>query len=232
MSWLDFWGLLLSYVYAFGLLLVVEQIGKKARWPNFVTRKIIHIGAGLWTWAILFLFAHWYIGVIPFATFIVLNYVFYRQQTFKAMDGEKESPGTVYFAISITVLFLIGWRHSANDSLYLILPPIMAMTWGDAMASLIGKFQGKHHYTFWGSTKSVEGSVMMFVFSFLAIGLSLLILRNAHLDMHLQMISVAKIWGTGAMVGLLAAIIEAFSPAGTDNLFVPLLSAAALYFLI
>ncbi len=232
MTLLDFWGLLLSYAYAFGLLLVVEQIGKKAHWPNFVTRKIIHIGAGLWTWAILFLFDHWYIGVIPFATFILLNYIFYRQQTFKAMDGEKESPGTVYFAISITVLFLIGWRHSSDDLLYLIMPPIMAMTWGDAMASLVGKLKGKYHYSAWGTTKSVEGSEMMFLFSFLAISISLLILQYAHLDMHIQAMPIINILSIGAAVGFLATITEALSPAGTDNLFVPLLSAVAMYLLV
>lgn len=232
MSTLDFWGLVLSYVYAFGLLIVVERIAQKAHWPNFVTRKLIHIGAGMWTWAILFLFDHWYIGVIPFATFIVLNYVFYRQQTFKAMDGEKESPGTVYFAISITILFLASWRNSATDRLYLVLPPLMAMTWGDAMASLIGKFKGKHRYTFAGATKSYEGSIVMFVVSFLALGISLLVLRGMHLDVHLQMLSVTHLLLVSAVTGLLASIIEALSPAGTDNLFVPLLSALALYFLI
>ncbi len=45
----DIWGLVLSYVYAFSLLLIVEFIGKKLDWSQFFTRKIIHIGAGLWT---------------------------------------------------------------------------------------------------------------------------------------------------------------------------------------
>ncbi len=232
MSALDFWGLILSYVYAFALLIIIEQIAKKVKWPNFITRKLIHIGAGMWTWAILFLFDHWYIGIIPFASFIILNYIFYRQQTFKAMDDEKESPGTVYFAISITVLFLLGWRNTAADKLYLVLPPLMAMTWGDAMASLFGKFKGKHHYTFGGATKSLEGSLMMFIFSFLALSISLFVLQATHLDVHLQTFSAANIVLVSIGVGFLLTIVEALSPFGTDNLFVPLFGAAALYFLL
>ncbi len=110
MTTYDIIGLILSYLYAFGLLFIVEGIGKWRGWPQFVTRKLIHIGAGMWIWGILALFDHWIYGVIPFATFIVLNYVFYRQQTFKAMDTEKATPGTVYFAISITILFTLLWR--------------------------------------------------------------------------------------------------------------------------
>ena len=66
----------------------VEQIFNETR-----IDKIIHIGAGLWAWGILALFDHWYWGIIPFASFILLNYLFYRRQTFKAMDTERSSPG-------------------------------------------------------------------------------------------------------------------------------------------
>jgi phytol kinase len=76
MSQRDVIGLVASYVYAFGLLFVVEAVGRRLKWPQDFTRKIIHIGAGLWIWGLLALFEHWTIGLIPFATFIVLNYIF------------------------------------------------------------------------------------------------------------------------------------------------------------
>ena len=83
MSQGDIVGLILSYIYAFGLLFLVEAIGRQLKWPQHVTRKIVHIGAGMWIWGILYFFDHWYWGIIPFGTFILLNYVFYRQQAFK-----------------------------------------------------------------------------------------------------------------------------------------------------
>ncbi len=231
MSGADIWGLILSYVYAFTLLLLIEQIGKNLRFPYFVTRKIIHIGAGMWTWAIILLFDHWYIGVIPFATFIALNYLFYRFRTFSAMDGEKETPGTIYFAISITILFLLGWRNHPMDYKFLVLPPIMAMTWGDAMASLVGKFWGKHTYSVFGSQKSLEGSAMMFVFSFLAISISLIVLNTLDLTLRIDTLPLMTVLLIGLITSVFVTFAEALSPAGTDNLFVPLIGAGIIYLL-
>ncbi len=225
----DIWGLILSYVYAFGLLIVIEQIAKKLHWPQFFSRKIIHIGAGMWTWAIVLIFDHWYWGVVPFASFIVLNYLFYRQRTFSAMDGEKESPGTIFFAFSITLLFLLGWRNSPHDQLYLILPAIMAMTWGDASASIIGKLIGKHTYRFRNMQKSFEGSVAMFLFSTLSIWATLLILKQLELNIALQQLDPISTLGKSAIIGFILTLVEAISPFGTDNLFVPLIGASLLY---
>jgi len=72
----DFWGLLYSYVYATSLLLLSELLVRKFGWKQFVTRKLVHIGAGMWVWGILYFFDNWYWGVVPFATFIVLNFIF------------------------------------------------------------------------------------------------------------------------------------------------------------
>ena len=43
--------------------------------------------------------AGWQIGVLPFATFILVNYLFYRYRVFGAMDAADSPPGTVYFAV-------------------------------------------------------------------------------------------------------------------------------------
>lgn len=48
MSQGDTVGLVLSYVYAFGLLFLTEAAGRRLKWQQEVTRKIVHIGAGLW----------------------------------------------------------------------------------------------------------------------------------------------------------------------------------------
>ncbi len=229
MSTQDIWGLVYSYAYASGLLVVVEFIGRRLKWPQFVTRKIIHIGAGMWAWAILVLFDHWYIGVIPFATFIALNYLFYRFRFFSAMDSEKESPGTVYFAISITILFLLGWRNQVLDYRFVILPAIMVMTWGDALASLIGRFQGKHHYHIMGGQKSYEGSVAMLITGFLAVLISLLVLRNSGMSLPPGEWTINKMALLSAGTALITTLVEAVSPAGTDNLFVPLIGALFLW---
>ncbi len=232
MSIRDIIGLLASYVYAFGLLLIVERIGKTLRWPQPFTRKVIHIGAGLWVWGILALFEHWYIGIIPFATFIVLNYLFYRQQTFKAMDEAESTPGTVYFAISITILFGLLWRTGGEkDNAPVATAAVMAMTLGDAMASILGRAFGRHRYTVFGHTRSWEGTAAMAAFSFAAILLTLMFLPGSSLSPHSTPLAASSLWITALAGALVATVVEGLSPAGTDNLSVPLLSGLAMFLL-
>ncbi len=222
-------GLVLSYLYAFGMLLAVEALGRRFRWPHYVTRKIIHILAGLWIWAILVLFDELRYGIIPFATFIILNYLFYRFRLFQAMDEEDSTPGTVYFAISITVLFALCWRPQGPvDRVPQAVAALMAMTLGDAAASLIGQRWGKRRYAVLGNQKSWEGTAAMVVVTFLAVALTLLVLPGSMLSPYSAPMAASQVWEVALVSALVAALAEGLSPAGTDNLTVPLVVALLL----
>ncbi len=226
----DIVGLILSYLYAFGLLFVVEAVGKRLKWPQYFTRKIVHIGAGMWIWGILALFDNRTYGLIPFATFIILNFIFYRFQIFKAMDTRDSSPGTVYFAISITVLFALLWRTDGGvDRVAVAAAAVMAMTWGDGIASIVGQARGKRFYEVFAHRRSWEGSGAMAVATFVAVLGTLLFLPGSGWSAA----SVTILPGKALLMALTAALVgaaaEGVSPAGTDNLTVPLLTAAVLY---
>ncbi len=232
MSANDITGLVLSYVYAFGLLGLIEFIGKKAGWPQWVTRKLVHIGAGMWVWGIVYIFDSYQWGIVPFATFIILNFIFYKYQIFKTMDEEDSSPGTVYFAISITVLFLLFWRKGLpGDHVIVAVAPVMVMTWGDAFASLIGKGLGRLTYTVFGHTRTWKGSLAMFIVSGLAVFFSIQIITGSaypySMDIPLHTAALAAF-----ITALAASIAEGLSPAGTDNLSVPLISALVLWLIL
>ena len=131
----------------------------------------------MWVWGILALFDDWKIGLIPFATFIVLNYIFYRYTIFRAMDAEDSTPGTVYFAFSITLLYALFWRtDGSTDRATVATGGVMAMTWGDALASIVGGRWGRRSYTVWGHRRTFEGSAMMFLASFVALLITLVLL--------------------------------------------------------
>ncbi len=228
----DIIGLITSYVYAFGLLFIVEAIGKQFKWPQHFTRKIVHIGAGMWLWGILYFFDHWYFGIIPFATFILLNYIFYRRTTFEQMDAEDSSPGTVYFAFSITVLFALFWRTGGQlDRVPIAAAAVMAMTWGDGMASIIGRKFGKSTYTVLKSTRTWEGSAAMFIFSFISVFLTLWLLPASAMSPNSPAIGIGMAAIMALVASLIAALAEGVTPAGLDNLSVPLLSALTLWLL-
>lgn len=229
----DWIGLGLSYGYAGGLLVLAELVRRWRGYPQDFTRKIVHVGAGMWVFGVLALFDTWYIGIIPFASFIVINYLLWRYKVLGAMDAQDSTPGTVYFAVSITILFGLFWRTgSPDDRGYIAAAGAMAMTWGDSMASLIGRRFGRHHYTVLDSTRSFEGSAAFIVAAGLAMALTLLLVPGSALGPLTPALGAGLALTTALVSASLAAVAEAVSPAGTDNLSVPLLAAAVVYALV
>jgi dolichol kinase len=226
MSTRDLIGLVTSFGYAFGLLIVAEVIRRWQGYPQDFTRKFVHIGAGMWVFGVLALFENWTIGVIPFATFIVLNFIFYRFRLLESVDAPDSTPGTVYFALSITLLFLMFWRtNSPDDRGYVAAAGTMAMTWGDALAAIVGKRWGRHHYQIGRGRRSFEGSAAMFIASFVAILLTLLLTPGSALSPQSVPIGFNAALIASLVAALAATIAEGVSPHGTDNLSVPLLSS-------
>lgn len=227
----DLVGLLTSFIYAFGLLGAAEGIRHWRRWPQDFTRKIVHVGAGLWVWGLLYFFDHWYIGLIPFGSFIILNYLFYRRQTFEAMDASDSSPGTVYFAVSITILLALLWRTGGEpDRAPIAVAAIMAMTLGDAAAAIVGQNWGRKSYHLVpGTTRTWLGSAAMAVFTFAGVAFTLTVLPGSALSPYSAPLCPTSVLLQAVLASVVATAAEAASPAGTDNLTVPLLTALALY---
>jgi phytol kinase len=226
----DIFGLLASYTYAISLLVFGEGLRKLFGIKPDLTRKFIHIGAGMWVFGVLLLFQNWQIGIIPFATFIGINYLLYRYRVVGAMDTEDSSPGTVYFAISVTLLFGLFWRPNGPvDHVPIAVAGIMAMTWGDALAALIGKRFGRHQYQVGSSVRSWEGSVAMFLASATAMFLVLMFLPGSFLSPLSVSVGGERVLLTALVSAGCATLIEAISPHGTDNLSVPLVAAGVIW---
>ncbi|MFM2309908.1 MAG: hypothetical protein RLY87_2030 [Chloroflexota bacterium] len=220
---MDWIGLLCSYLYAGGLLVFAEVLHRRFAVPTDITRKIVHVSAGMWIFGVLYFFRSWQIGIIPFATFIVLNYVFYKVRLFKGIDSQDASLGTVYFAVSITTVTLALWRPEGPiDHGPAVVAGVMAMTWGDALAALIGKHYGTHRYTLNGSTRSYEGSAVMFVVTAVVVALTLSLLPGSSLSPYADLNSPATIAVASLAGAAVGTVVEALSPHGTDNLSVPI----------
>ncbi|MFQ5946538.1 MAG: diacylglycerol/polyprenol kinase family protein [Anaerolineae bacterium] len=220
MSQVDLLGLILSYTFAFGILGLMEFAHRRLRWPQDLTRKIIHIGAGTWVFGIVVIFDHWWWGIVPSASFVVLNYVFHRAGTFRSMDPVGSGLGTVYFALSVTVVLALFWSQGRPG---MAVAALMPMTWGDALASLLGRRWGSRIFSVGASTRTLEGSMAMYAVSWLATLGAILIFALAP-DAQAARIAV--------VVAALATLAEAVSPHGTDNLTVPAVSAVAVGLLL
>ena len=128
--------------------------------------------------------------------------------------GEKGNLGTVYFPLSFAALIWLFWGHP-----HLIVAGLMPMTWGDALAAVVGRRIGRKHYTVLGSTRSVEGSMTMFVAGWVAASIALMLLGTCN--------PMTALW-VSAVTAFGAALVEAVSPWGIDNLTVPAVSALIL----
>jgi len=217
----DIIALLASFVYVFAAIGIAEALRKWRGYSVEFTRKFIHIAVGMWAYGTVLLFEHRTFAIIPPLAFVAINGFSYWQGTFKAMEtGEKGQLGTIYFPISFVALVWLLWDHP-----HLMVASLMPMTWGDALAAIVGRRIGQRRYTVAGSTRSLEGSVVMFLASWVATLVPLGMLAPAPLDL-VTAVGVAAATAFGAM------IVEAVSPWGVDNLTVPAVSALVLVLML
>lgn len=97
------------------------------------------------------------------------------------------------------------------------------------MASIVGKSWGKTRYTFLGHTRTLEGSAAMLLFSFVGIFLTLLLVPGSTLSPHSIAISPGGALQLAISGALVATVAEAVSPAGSDNLSVPIFTGLTLF---
>lgn len=206
----DVIGLILSFAFVFFMIFVATLIQKLFKLGNEFSRKIIHIAVGHWIFIALFYFEDWYIAIIGPIAFILINFLSYKFTVFKAMELEEKNPGTIYYPISLAICTLLTYSQKP----LLILPylGIMAMTWGDGMAAVIGK---KFPIRQIKPRKSIGGSASFFLFTLFA---SVIYLFIEATDLSKGTIIFYAL-GT-AFIGVL---IELFSPKNLDNLTVPII---------
>lgn len=213
-------GILVSIIFVFFIIGLSSLLTKFNVLSNEGSRKFIHVGVSNW-WIIAMIFfnSNIYAAMVP-ALFVIINYISYKKQVFKAMerDGSKNDLGTVYFAISLLILALIAFKNSEFS--YIGALGILIMGYGDGFAAIVGIKYGRHKFKVLGNSKSLEGSLAMFIFSF-TVSLFILYIFN---PINIILFSL--------ILALISTILEAFSPYGLDNLTVPLGTSLLYYLLI
>ncbi|MGC8873828.1 MAG: diacylglycerol/polyprenol kinase family protein [Chloroflexia bacterium] len=217
MSGADARGVFLSFAYVLAVLLGCD-LARRLGWASAeVTRKAVHIAVGIWIFPTLFLFRHWEWALVPPLVFAVLNALSLRFHIFGAIEVGERSWGTVLFPVSFAILIALYWRIARPE---IAASGLMAMAWGDAMASVVGRAFGKRGYSVWGQRRTWLGSLAFVGWTALAVTLTLRFLGR-----YAPPIALAH----GLLAGLAGALVEALSPRGTDNLTVPLATTALLF---
>jgi phytol kinase len=216
---LDAIALIASFLYVFAMIGAGEGLRKWRGYTVDFTRKFIHVAVGMWAYGTVLLFQRRGFAIIPPLAFVAINAFSYWRGTFKAMEtGKKENLGTIYFPLSFAALIWLLW-----DRPPLVVAGLMPMTWGDALAAVVGQDFGRRRYTVLGSTRSLEGSAAMLFAGWVATFAALALVGG---------IGPATALWVSAVTALGAAAVEAVSPWGIDNLTVPAVSALILVLLL
>jgi len=216
----DWIGLVAIFIMLFSIVFLGELIRKIQGWPSEFTRKFIHIGVGFWGFVAYYRIESMWFALIPPLSFVFINFISWKWTLLPAMEiADKRNLGTIYYPLSLCILVALFWKEPTR-----LIPVIgsMIMGLGDGFASIVGQRWGRHPFHPWHHTKSLEGSLAMFVFSFLAVcGVLAVMSRNP----------VSVILLRAVLMASAATVIEALSPWGIDNLTVPVASGL-LYWLL
>ena len=214
----DIAGVLLVYIYVVILLIVSEKLLDK--WPE-LSRKFLHIMVGNVAFLLPVFQTSWVMAFIAAGPFILFTFLMSPYTPIKSIKGRTSaaghSMGLVYYAITWTILAYLFF-----DNMVIIAIGILAMSYGDGFASIIGIRFGKKKYKVFGDQKSYVGSLAMFVFTFITTVVALV-----YYSIPLSSYVILVLLG----IAVVAAIVEGLTPKGLDNLSVPFV-ATFLYWAI
>jgi len=216
-------GLILTYIYVAVIFLTSEKLLKNR--PSFA-RKFTHIMVGniifflpLFTGEEGRMFMTLFIAI----PIVVFAFLLTKYSPIKIKNSITESGhglGLFYYAITWTVLAFFFYNNQ-----FIIAVGIVAMSYGDGFASLIGQKFGKHKYTVFGDTKSYEGSLTMFLVLIamlcVALGYYTFVIDYPPYILNIFVIIV---------IAAVTTVVEAITPKGLDNLSVSF-TAVILYLL-
>ena len=211
----DILGLLLVYLYVAILILISEKLLKN--YPS-LSRKFLHIMVGNILFILPLFTSREVITFLAAAPFILLTFLISSYSPLKIKNRVSASGhgfGLVYYAISWTILAFFFYNQP-----WIIAVGIAAMSYGDGMAALIGERFGKHKFNISGDTKSIEGSLTMFLVLIVTLSIVLLFYHNLP-PSYFIIVAVA----------LVATIFEAITPKGLDNISA-CFSAVATYLIL
>ncbi|MCQ1530484.1 diacylglycerol/polyprenol kinase family protein [Lutispora saccharofermentans] len=219
------YGILLGYfaVCASGALVLRRLVAV----PAEVFRKILHIillgSIFVWTYA----FETWWVSAMAAMIFIAMVFpilVFaeripgYSELLIERKSGEIKSSLVIVFSM-FAVLICVCWGWIGEK--YLVIASVFAWGLGDAAAALVGKRFGKHYIEgkLVEGRKSLEGTLAMFVVSFVSVMGVLLV--NGSVEWY-GYVPIA------AATAAVCAVVELYTKGGMDTLTCPFAAAAIL----
>lgn len=214
----DFAGVALVYIYVAIMLIITEKLLSK--YPS-VSRKVLHVMVGNVAFILPIFQTKEIMAFIAAGPFIIFTFLMSPYTPIKSIKGKTSAAGhgmgLVYYSITWTILAYLFF-----DNMVVIAIGILAMSYGDGFASLLGVKYGKKKYKVFGDEKSYIGSAAMFLFTFIS---TLIAIFYYNVTFTTLLLAVLLI------IAFVSALIEGVTPKGVDNLTVPFV-AAFIYWIV
>jgi phytol kinase len=237
---IDLIVLAIAFIWVIGVLVVGEGLRRWRKYPPAMTRKFIHLFAGFSVFTIPF-YTHAWAAIIVAVSFVILIFLASPKSPIKSLKTMFEVMareedylsghiwGPFLYAISITILVSIFTLIPSLTPFFVLgALALTAMYLGDGIAPIIGVKYGKHKYTIGKSTRSIEGSIAVFLATFLGAWVCWFVL-DFYATGGLPIFNFVQLAILGLVCALFATLIEGISPAGADNLAVPLITAVIVF---
>ncbi|NLW17435.1 MAG: phosphatidate cytidylyltransferase [Firmicutes bacterium] len=219
------YGMLLGYfiVCALGALVVRRLV----RMPAEVFRKILHfilLGSIL---VFAYGFSTWWLAAAAAVTFMAMVFPVlalaertpgYSELLVERKRGEIKRSLVVVFSMFAGLIGICwGWLGEK----YLVIASIFAWGFGDAAAALVGKRFGRHYIEgmLVEGRKSLEGTVAMFLVSFVTV--LVVLLTHGSMEWYAYV-------PTAMLTAAVCALVELYTIGGMDTLTCPFAAATIL----
>jgi phytol kinase len=204
-----------------GSIVLLAELGHRWQWFSAEqSRKIVHIGTGnVIALAWLLQLPAW-VGITSAVLAGLITLLSYWLPILPGVNSVgRKSYGTFFYAVSMGLSIGIFWPLKHPE--YAVLG-ILVMAWGDGLAAIIGQKWGRHPYKIWGNAKSLEGTAILMLVSYL---LTTTVLYIAYGNLPI-------VWLVGIPVAIAAVLLESISQFGIDNITLPLGTALLAFWLM
>lgn len=199
-------GIIVSIIYIMVVFFISKPLTKKG---EEISRKFVHIMlCNIWIIYLLFIDSLVVACILP-SLFIVINTLSYKFKLIKSMEREENDGfGTIYYAISILLVTI--FTYSLKKPM-LGLAGILIMGYGDGFAAIIGQTVKSPKFKIGKTTRSLAGSLTMFIISLVISIITLNLLGTNY-------------WLVKSVgIAFVSMVVEGISIKGFDNITVPLI---------
>ena len=208
MPWELFGGFFLSII----ILIFLSEYSYRNDFldPN-LNRKIIHSMVGVAVSFSPFIFLSNIQPLILALTFLIINLFSYKHNKLKSFHNlNRKTLGTIFFPLGFIIIAALFWEYKYN-----IACCFMILAIADPLSSLTGEnIKKPHKYNIGGDVKSYEGSMIMFLSTFII----LYLFSNSVFHQFDTLETFLAI----LLSCFAITIAEAMSIKGSDNISIPL----------